>query len=181
VIWATALTWIVARRLSQEGAGVDSARAARDSFGQWHLRSTLVDLVIALGSSENAGWRAADTVELLLGTGWEDCGESGENGGLEAVVSELADSEAGRRYLRVNSWDDVLWFNREALEEVVGWLELKRILDGVVADSESAQELIAEAEIERTELLGLAEDSGYNLFDFLNQLSVSDEVPAAED
>jgi glycosidase len=181
VTWATALTWIVARHLGEWGAGVDSAVVASDFYAEWHLRSTLVDLVIALGGSENDGWRAADTVALLLETGRRIDSEGGVEDGLAAVVSELAGSEAGRRYLRVNSWDDELWFNREALEELVGWLQLGRIVDRVVADSESAQGLIAEAEADRTELLGLAEGSGYRLLDFLELSGASDEAMASED
>jgi hypothetical protein len=181
VTWATAITWIVARQLDGLRARTDSVDPPGEVFTEWHLRSILIDLVITIGRSENDGRRAADTVELLLEAGRRAIDESGVDEELRSDVSELAGGDAGRRYLRSNSWDDHLWFNREALEELVGWLQLARTLDRVVADSETAHTLISQADVERAELFGLAEDSGYRLLDFLQLLSPPDEAKATDE
>jgi glycosidase len=181
VAWATAVTWIVARHLDEWRASVVPEEEPGNVFAEWHLRSTLIDLVIAGGLSENEGRRAADTIELMLETGRRDDSEGRPEGGLTAVVSKLAASEAGRRYLRVNAWEGELWFNREALGELVGWLQLGRMLDRVVADSESSQDLITACGVELSGVMSKAQDSGYRLREFLEFLDASDEAAASED
>jgi hypothetical protein len=181
VTWASAITWIVTRNLDEWKAQLDSADLPGDVFAEWHLRSTLIDHVIASGRSDDEGRRAVDMVGLLLETVRRDGGDGGCEDDLAAVVSKLAAGEAGRRHLRVNSWDDELWFNREALEEMVGWLQLGRTLDRVVADSEAATVLIMEADSERAALLDLAEDSGYRLRAFVERLGASEGAVVAED
>jgi glycosidase len=181
VAWATAITWIVTRHLGEGETGVDTMDAPSGLFVDWHLRSTLVDMVIALGRSEDDGRRAADTVELLLGADPRDRSDGETSKPMDAMVAGIVASEAGRRYLRVNSWEDALWFNREALDEMVGWLELARTLDRVVAESVAAHSWISKADDDRAELLGMAEGANYRLLDFLELLRASAEGPATED
>ncbi|MDO9125011.1 MAG: hypothetical protein Q7V12_11425, partial [Deltaproteobacteria bacterium] len=46
----------------------------------------------------------------------------------QAVETLLKDSEA-QQFLSVNRYDDILWFNREAFEEMLWWLMLTAALE----------------------------------------------------
>jgi hypothetical protein len=179
--WATLLAWVIARHLGGFGEPVDATETARVRFGEWHLGSTLIDLVMALGHSENDGRRSAETVELMIGADPWKLKDKETDESLNSTLAKLVGSDAGRHYLRVNSHADVLWFNREAFEELVRWLTLIGILDGVAENSGSTPSLVAEMTAAWEKTLGTAENSGYRVVDFLETLNVANETLAADD
>ena len=178
--WATLLALVVARHLGEVGESADSANTAGDRFSEWHLGSTLVDLVVAFGHSEDDGQRAVKTVELVIEAGRLRSKVEGPGEDLNVVLTELVGSDEGCRYLRVNSHADVFWFNREAFEEMVRWLTLSRVLDGVVVDSESVRQFVARTANEWQTILGAAEDSGYRLVDFLEMVNAASDNVATD-
>jgi glycosidase len=181
VTWATALAWIVVRHLAGDGPNGDEGDALDARFAEWHLRSTLLDLVVGLGRSEDDGRRACATVELMLavGIGEIDTDESG--GSLASILARIAASDAGQEYLRVNTHAETLWFNREALEELARWLLLAKTLDAVVAESETTESVIAESAAEWQSVLEAARDAGYRLADFRQALIVSGDAVTVDD
>jgi hypothetical protein len=181
VTWANAIAWIVARHLGADGASSDSEESIRARFEERHLRSTLLDVVVALGRPEEDGRRACATVELLLGNGIGEpaTDEAGEN--LAAILAGVAGSDAGQEYLRVNSHADTLWFNREALEEMVRWLLLARTLDGVVWESGAAESVVSKFADEWQSVLETARDAGYRLVEFHQALKASGDAVTVDD
>lgn len=179
--WATLLAWVIARHLGALDEPVDETDTASVRFGEWHLGSSLIDLVIALGHSESDGRRSAETVELMIGSNrWKLKDEEADEG-LSLTLAELVGSDTGRHYLRVNSHADVLWFNREAFEELVRWLTLIGVLDGVAENSGSTPSLVAEMAAAWEKTLGTAEGSGYRVVDFLETSNAANETLAADD
>jgi glycosidase len=180
VAWATMVAWVVARHLGAIGGRDDHGAVARERFADWHLRSALVDVVMALGRTEDEGRRAADTVDLMIETvGWRSKTKGLE--GMGPALAEIVAGDAGRRFLRVNSHADVLWFNREAFEELLRWMTLAWVADGTVEDSEGAPATIAATAAVWETLVAAAEDSGFRIDDFLETLRVANDLTAAEE
>jgi hypothetical protein len=180
VAWATMLTWVVARHLEELRCRPDRAEGAGKHYENLHLRSTLVDTVMAFGRGGDAGQRAAETVALMIDLiAW-----SSQRKGLEGIGPALADafgSDVGRRFLRVNRHADVLWFNREAFEELLRWLTLAWVVDGIVEDSESAFRSIAATASVWKVLCTAAEASDFRLVEFLETLRIANDHTAADD
>ena len=175
VSWATALTWVIAHNLGKAGGFRDRRVTARELFADWHLRSTLVDIVVALGRSEDDGRRAADTVDLMI----EFIGSRSKSDGLASIgpaLTEMVASDAGQTFLRANKHGDVLWFHREAFQELLLWVMLAWISEDVVEDSEGAPATVAATAAVWQTLGAAAEHSGFRLTDFLEILQGANDL-----
>jgi glycosidase len=175
VTWAILVAWVLARHLGDNGDLDDSADTARARFRGWHLRSTLVDLVVALGRSEELGQRAAHTVEVLIETvAWRARSKGLE--GIGPALAHVASDEKGQLFLRTNSHQETLWFNREAFEELMRWMILVWIFDGLVEASESAPDQLAATAAVWETLMAAAEMTGFKLVQFLEVLREANAV-----
>jgi glycosidase len=180
VVWATLMTWVLVRHLGEVGGRRDRGTKARERFADWHLRSALVDFVMALGRSEDDGQRAADAVDLMIETVvWRSKTKGLE--GIGPALAEMFSSSAGLRYLRVNRHAEVLWFHREAFEELLRWMMLAWVSDGIVEDSEGAPADIGAAAAVWETLIRAARASGYRAAEFVEILTAADKLAAAED
>jgi hypothetical protein len=180
VSWVTVMTWVIAHHLGKIGGWQDRWVSAGELFADWHLRSTLVDIVTDLGRSEDDGRRAADTVELMI----EFIGSRSKNDGLAGMgpaLAEMVASEAGQTFLRANEHGDVLWFHREAFEELLLWVMLAWISEDVVEDSEGAPTNIAATGAIWQTLVAAAQDSGFRVIDFLETLRVANDLMTSDD
>ena len=68
-------------------------------------------------------------------------------------MSILTSRDPGRSFLGVNSWDEVLWYRAEAMDEVAGWLR-------VVANLETWDD--PEAVVAVEDALARLDDAGKN-------------------
>jgi len=66
-----------------------------------------------------------------------------------------------RQFLQVNRYHGVLWFNKEAFEELLWWLWLVAVVQ-IGADPQRADEMLACSEIIK-QLCQAAEKSGYQV------------------
>jgi hypothetical protein len=181
VAWATLLAWVFARHLGEIGMTEDGLATPRLRFHSWHFDSTLVDLVIALGHSEEVGRRTAETVEMMIGPADSSTENEVSVEELGSPLADLVGSDLGRRYLRVNEHAAVLWFNREAFAELLLWQTLTRVLEGIAEDSESARAIVSESASMSKIAIEMAEDAGFRLIDFLETLHRANDNVAADD
>ena len=173
------VAWVLVRHLGEVGGRGDREEMARERFAEWHLRSALVDLVMALGRSEDDGQRAALAVDLMIETvGWRSKAKGLE--GMGPALAELVGNENGQQYLRVNRHADVLWFHREAFEELLRWMILAWVSDGIVEDSEGAPANLAATAAVWETLVAAAEGSGFRVAGFIEILIAADDLTAAE-
>jgi len=180
VSWAAALAWVIAHNLGKTSDSSHRRVSARDLFTGWHLRSSLVDIVTGLGRSEDDGRRAADTVYLMIESiGWRS--KSDGMAGMGPALSEMVASDVGQRFLRANEHGGVLWFHREAFEELLLWVMLAWIAQDVVEDSEAASAHIAATAAVWQTLGEAAEASGFRLQEFLETLRLANESVRAGD
>jgi hypothetical protein len=178
--WATVLTWVVARNLGRIGDSEDLELTAGELYADWHMRSTLVDIVMALGQSEHDGRRAADTVGLMIEF---TASRSKADGlaGMGPALTEMVASDAGQVYLRANEHRGVLWFHREAFEELLLWVMLAWIAEDVVEDAERAPaNVAATADVWQT-LLAAADASSFRLVGFFETLRAANDFVKAGD
>ena len=83
-----------------------------------------------------------------------------------ALVRALIADETVRPYIRVNVWEGVSWFNREAFGQILWWMAALDALDAVSDPTRPKAKLTArliEAGRLTTALAKAAESSGYQL------------------
>ncbi len=138
--WAPVLSWVLCRHL---GKAVDRKKSRERTarwFDEWLLGRVIERQAIELGLEPEMAGRVVETVRLLLEIeGWWTTGPVS----LKSIpdMSSLVSRDPGRTFMGVNTWDDVLWYRAEAMEELTGWLR-------VVADLENWDDPEAEAAVE---------------------------------
>jgi acetolactate synthase regulatory subunit len=71
---------------------------------------------------EGAAWWTVGIVKILINhPRWYDLEANKKERAYQVLVSWLRDSEV-QRALQVNRYRGVLWFNHEALEQLLGWM-----------------------------------------------------------
>jgi glycosidase len=177
--WVTLVAWVLVRRLGEVGGLDDRQEMARERFAEWHMRSALVDLVMALGGSEEDGQRAALAVDLMIETvEWRSKTKGLE--GLGPALAEMVGNENGQLFLRVNRHAEILWFHREAFEELLRWMLLAWVSDGIVEDIEGGSANLAATAAVWETLIAAAECSEFQVAGFIKILIAANDLTASE-
>jgi hypothetical protein len=137
---------------------------SRSWIDEWHLGSTLENAYRGLGLSEGAASRSTGLIRLL--TEQQNWFSASARLPLRLLLAEWFSDETIQRFLGVNRYKDVLWFNQEAYDEFVWWMFLVAIFDAVSSPNAGAS-LIAERALLAHELvkklLKAGKASGYQV------------------
>jgi hypothetical protein len=143
---------------------------SRSWIDEWLLGKVLAGVLQDLGVDESEAWRAVALIKILTShQGWSMPGAAVQ--AHELVHTLLSDGEV-QHYVRVNRYQDVLWFNKETFEELLrGLLWVASIqASGRLSTAEARQE--AKACYELLEVLRrAAEASGYRVEELLKWAS----------
>jgi glycosidase len=131
------------------------------------LAGVFRDLGLGLGLDDDSAWRLLTLIRLLgrlpLTSSVAALPVAAR---APALVRALIANETVRPYIRVNVWEGVSWFNREAFGHVLWWMSTLDALDAVSHPSLKKAQLTArlkESERLTAALAGAAETSGYQL------------------
>jgi hypothetical protein len=120
--WGTLFGWIFAHELGRIVSGEDYAAQSRTWMDEWLLGKILAGALQDLGLDEGAAWWAVGTTKILINhQDWFDLAATPEDRAYQVLVSWLRDNEV-QQFLRVNRYGGVLWFNREALDQLLTWM-----------------------------------------------------------
>jgi glycosidase len=141
-IWAPILAWMVLHSLPAEHKA--------ELFDKLQLRAALAEIFMTFGLLGEDAWRAAARVRLLLAQ--EDEPGKMKTGG----DSFWADPDVGW-LAGVNESEDATYFNKEAFEELVVWLQLPALVRGGPQDDVVEEAFLA------------AKAAGYNVEKFTSK------------
>jgi glycosidase len=175
------------------------AERSRSWIDEWLLGKVLVITLQDLGLDENTAWRAVAVIKLL--TSHQDWSvlhpappglvlrpaEAGSVGatpddrlpGVQArvpasaqvVLENLLKDDEVQQFLRVNRYGDVLWFNKEAFEQLLWWLLVVAAVQITASRpvAEAASDILAAYEVVQ-QLRQAEERSGYQLEELVRLL-----------
>ena len=113
----TLLGWLFVHALGKVVGQKDFAEISRSWIDEWRLGKTIVGVLGELGLDETASWRSITLIKLLTGhQGW-----FWEKRPYQVLESLLKDNEV-QQFLQINRYNDILWFNREAFDNLLWWL-----------------------------------------------------------
>lgn len=101
----------------------DSAEISRSWIDEWLLGKIITGTLQELGMEQDAARRAITLVKILI---------KHRTPGNQPVIfnlQSLFSDRAVQAYLGVNRYQDVLWFNKEAFEELIWWLYATAIIN----------------------------------------------------
>jgi hypothetical protein len=178
--WSVVLGWLftlpLGRIISKEGY----EEISRSWMDEWMLNKILVSTLNDLGLDDRSNWRAVTLVKLLTShhAWWStlDGKPDKKSPSVQYITltSILSDSDA-ISYLGVNRYQDVLWFNKEAFEDLLWWLYIIAAIEISVAAGEAVQtdeigRSILRSYTTISNILNSAQASGYKLEKLLDLL-----------
>jgi glycosidase len=157
----TLLSWLFVHALGKVVNPNDFREVSRSWIDEWKLGKAIAGTLGALGLDDTASWESVTMIKLLTShQGWFQ-----EKRAYQVLVSLLKDNEV-QQFLQINRYNDILWFNREASDDLLWWLTMvaeieissnpHRTTDQAARDLEDCNEAIQK-------LKEAAEISGYQV------------------
>ncbi|MDW7680893.1 MAG: alpha-amylase family glycosyl hydrolase, partial [bacterium] len=143
--WHIIIGWCMMSQLGRIVAEQDYFEISRSWINEW-LLDKIIDIAFKeTGIEPRQIWRALLLIKVLISH--QDCLESIVSGekDISQITEQLFEDETVRELLQVNRYQDILWFNKEAVESLSGWLMtatlIKVALPIPMTDSAAAEKI----------------------------------------
>lgn len=138
--WPVLLGYLFTHRLGRI-AGAEGFEGQSVSWiDEWQLGRILVETAQALGIEPGTAEKLPAAVRMLAAQqSWYD--QSGKKSLAEILEDWLADSEV-QRFLGINRYKNVLWFNQEAFRSFTWWMMLLAVLQAAADPQLSSSDVI---------------------------------------
>ena len=171
--WSVVLGWLVTSPLGRILSDTGYEEISRSWIDEWILNKILVGTLNNLGLDDKSTWRAVTLIKLLTShhEWWKVLDTANEKirekPSYQILTRLLSDTDT-QTFLGVNRYQDVLWFNKEAYEDLLWWLFTIASVEiaGQSFETDKSDEvsrLVLRCYTEISSLIESAEASGYKL------------------
>lgn len=122
--WATLLGWLYVHALGKIVATANFEPQSRSWIDEWRLGRIIAGALRELGVEESNAWQAVELIKLLTTHQCSLMLRVPEEQQVSIILPPLLKDSEVQQFMQVNRYNDVLWFNREAFERLLGWLLL---------------------------------------------------------
>jgi len=174
--WPTLLGWLFTHALGKIVDETNFEQISRSWIDEWLLGKIIAGALRDLGLDEVAAGQAVTTIKVLTShQRWLEIQAPKKQGkrAYQVLESWLRDDEV-QGFLQVNRYQGVLWFNKEAFEQLLWWMMLLAVIalaaDSLRPTAEVAQEIAAAYDVVK-QLQRAEEGSEYQvekLLEFVN-------------
>lgn len=158
-VWGTLFGWWSVHALGKVADPLNFAPQSRSWIDEWRLGKTIATTLQELGVAEPEAQRAVLLIKVLTShQRWERR--------AEALLRALIEDSDARQFLQVNRYQGVLWFNKEAFDQLCWWLLLVAVVQIVAEPDQPPDEVskqIAEAFQAIAQLRQAERKSGYQV------------------
>jgi glycosidase len=143
-LWGPLLGWAFIHNLGTMLAGTPDPELSRAWVDEWLLGKILAQCMSDLGMTEPESWRAAGIVKLLIShQDWikllDPSEKTNKKRAAYLVLQRwLKDSDV-QRFIGVNRYQGILWYNRELFEEWLWWMMAVAITQALTGSMTSEQ------------------------------------------
>jgi len=118
--WGTLFGWLFVHDLGKVAAETGFEEVSRSWLDEWQLARILAGVLMDCGLDEQSADYAVTLVKLL--TEHQCWLERGGTDRIYAMLSSLFQDINVQRALLVNRHQEILWFNKEAFEQLLWWM-----------------------------------------------------------
>jgi hypothetical protein len=120
--WATLFGWVFVHALGKVVNEKDYSEQSRTWIDEWMLGKTTFGVLRGSGLEEGPAGSSLTVIKWLTShQRWFEA-KSSDQKQAHATLELLFKDEDLRRFLQMNQYQDTLWFNKEAFEEMLWWL-----------------------------------------------------------
>lgn len=127
--WGTMLGWLFGHALGQVVTEAHHASLSRTWIDEWLLGRTLSEALRQLGLEDHSARHAVCVIKILTThQRWFAIEGTEKKRVLQVLESLLRDGDV-QHLLQVNRFQEILWFNKEAFDELLWWLFFLAVID----------------------------------------------------
>jgi hypothetical protein len=171
--WGVLLAWVFVRDLGKILMESDYGVQSRSWIDEWLLGKIIGSVLVDLGFDEQRSWHGVALVKILTShQSWNKTEGTRKGRSYRTLRKLLVDQEV-QQFIGVNRYQDILWFNQEAFESLLGWLLAISLADITARTSSSDDEMAADiAEVYDIvrEWRDAGEESGFRVEALLEKL-----------
>jgi glycosidase len=127
--WGILLNWLFTHNLWKVNKSNRKSEPYSHIINDWRLENIIADTMIALGSEPEKAWEAVLTIKILCNHQDWIHDTYPQKGRSARLLTSLLDDVYVHRLLQVNTFQDIVWFNKEALESLCRWLLIVGCID----------------------------------------------------
>jgi glycosidase len=114
ILWNTRFCWLFVHALGKVISRKDFQEVSRSWIDEWRLGYAMASVLEEIGIDETASWKTVAFIKLLTThQRWFE-----EESAPRVLDSLLKDPEV-QQFLQIHRYNDILWFNQEAFEELL--------------------------------------------------------------
>ncbi|NMC52796.1 MAG: alpha-amylase [Chloroflexi bacterium] len=174
--WKILFGWLFVNHLADLSPQLPNNTLCLSRFDEWQFGKMLASAYQQMGEEESAAWAMVARVRLLiLLSGWNL--DPADQTAAQAVKAWLAEEDI-RRFLDVNRFKEVLWFNKEAYEEWCWWLLALKAIQNAAnpqVDANRFVEEIVKTSLFIQQLLDAKNQSGFQVAGLIEALEQTGE------
>ncbi len=120
--WVLLFTWAYLRHLGMVLGEAESAPRSRAWIDEWQLGKVVAGILSELNQEQGSvGWRVTLLKALVTHQRWFAEVVKGKQAASQVLEVWLADLDV-QQFLGINRYQGILWYNREALDQWLGWM-----------------------------------------------------------
>jgi len=123
-VWGPIFGWLFVHPAGKVVSPKDFPEQSHKWIGEWRLDQIIAETLTDWGVEEGAARRSVTLIKPLTRHQRWFKGET-----VYQITENLLKDPEVQQFLRVNRYDDILWFNKEAFEEMLWWLMLTAALE----------------------------------------------------
>jgi len=130
--------WTITHALGRIVSDDDYPARSRSWLDEFLFGKILANALVSFGLDEPSAWKVIGMVKILTNNqDWSDLLGKGDRVDYQIISLWLKDGEI-QRYLRVNRYQGILWFNHEAYTMLIRWMAVTALIR-IIADTEASQ------------------------------------------
>jgi glycosidase len=132
-VWGTLFGWAMVRSLGKTLDAENSTEVSRDWIDEWFFGRIIANALREFGLAEGAAAHAVEAIRVLTSLqDWFDANTPAARRPTQVLEALLADQDAVR-FMQINRYNEIDWYNKEAFEELLAWLMLVEAVKVTVA------------------------------------------------
>jgi glycosidase/predicted metal-dependent HD superfamily phosphohydrolase len=158
--WEILISWLLVHELGKAAEDEDFPDLSRSWIDEWLLGKIMNSVYQKIGLNESDSWQALVMVKILCSSQKWFENIVDKKRPLYHLLNTLLEDPLVQQYLQVNRYQDILWFNKESFESLVGWLFGIGALDSFI---KSDNKLIERVFSLVMDLFEIGQRSGYRV------------------